>query len=87
MLVFILIFITLTLAGVAPDPVLMAAVSIVIMIPSIILSFFCDTAAVFEDRGVFESIRRSIELVRSRLQEVIVFLGICQRYSPGSCSA
>jgi hypothetical protein len=83
MLVFILIFITLTLAGVTPDPVLMAAVSIVIMIPSIILSFFCDTAAVFEDRGVFDAIRRSIELVGTRLQEVIAFLAICAVITAG----
>ncbi|MGB7787963.1 hypothetical protein [Methanoregula sp.] len=83
MLVFILIFITLTLAGVTPDPVLMAAVSLVIMIPSIILSFFCDTAAVFEDRGVFDAIRRSIELVGTRLQEVIAFLAICAVITAG----
>ena len=31
------------------------------MIPCIILSFFSDTAAVFEDREVFDSIRSSIE--------------------------
>jgi len=83
MLVFILIFITLTLAGVTPDPGLMAAVSIVIMIPSIILSFFCDIAAVFEDRGVFDAIRRSIELVGTRLQEVIAFLAICAVITAG----
>ena len=77
MLVFILIVITLTMAGITPDPVLMASVSVGIMIPSIILSFFCDTAAVFEDRGVFDAIRRSIELVGSRLQEVIAFLVVC----------
>jgi len=76
-LVFVLIVITLTLAGITPDPVLMASVSVGIMIPSIILSFFCDTAAVFEDRGVFDAIRRSIELVGSHLQEVIAFLAVC----------
>lgn len=77
MLIFVLIIITLTLAGTTPDPVLMASVSIGIMIPSIILSFFCDTAAVFEDRGVFDAIRRSIDLVGNHLQEVIAFLAIC----------
>jgi hypothetical protein len=76
-LVFVLIVITLTLAGITPDPVLMASVSVGIMIPSIILSFFCDTAAVFEDRGVFDAIRRSIELVGNHLQEVIAFLVVC----------
>jgi hypothetical protein len=77
MLVFVLIIVTLTMAGVTPDPVLMALVSIVIMVPTLILSFFWDTAAVFEDRGVFHAIRRSIDLVGARLQEVIAFLVIC----------
>jgi len=77
MLIFALIIITLTLAGVAPDTTIMASVSIGIMIPSLILAFFCDTAAVFEDRGVFDSIRRSIDLVGSHFQEVIGFLAVC----------
>ena len=77
MLVFILIFVTLTLAGVSTDPVLLATISLVIMIPTIILSLFCDTAAVCEDRGVFDAIRRSIGLVGSRLREVIAFLAVC----------
>jgi hypothetical protein len=77
MLVFVLVVITLTMAGISPDPVLMASVFIGIMIPSIILTFFCDTAAVFEDRGVFDAIRRSIDLVGNHLEEVIAFLVIC----------
>jgi hypothetical protein len=77
MLVFVLIIITLTLGGITPDPVLMASVSVGIMIPVFILSFFCDTAAVFEERGVFDAIRRSIGLVKDHLQGVIAFMATC----------
>jgi hypothetical protein len=43
------------------------------MIPTLMLTFFFDTAAVFEDKRVFESIRRSILLVSEHMMEVLVF--------------
>lgn len=42
-------------------------------IPILFFSFFYDTAAVFEDRRVFDSIRRSVEVVMNRPGKVIVF--------------
>jgi uncharacterized membrane protein len=46
-------------------------------IPVFVLTLFFDTAAVFEDRTVFESIRRSIEIVIARTGEVLLFLVVC----------
>ena len=43
------------------------------MIPTLMLTFFFDTAAVFEDRRVFESIQRSILLVSEHMMEVLSF--------------
>jgi hypothetical protein len=47
------------------------------MIPIVILTFFYDTAAVFEEKKVFDSIRRSIHLVMTHMNDVIAFLFIC----------
>jgi uncharacterized membrane protein len=46
------------------------------MIPTVIVTFFFDTAAIFEDRHVFESIRRSVSLVFAHVNKVLVFLFI-----------
>lgn len=73
LLVFILVVLTLTLIGTTPDPALIVFLTFGVTIPSILLTFFADTAAVFEDRKVFESIQRSIELVSANLSKVIVF--------------
>ncbi len=73
LLIFVLAILTFALVGTTPDASLIAFLSIVIMIPGIILTFFSDTAAVFEDRKVFESIRRSIELVSVNMSRVIAF--------------
>lgn len=43
------------------------------IIPILFFTFFSDTAAVFEDRGVFECIRRSVEVVMNRPGRVIAF--------------
>ena len=43
------------------------------MIPTLMLTFFFDTVAVFEDRRVFESIQRSILLVSDHMMEVLSF--------------
>lgn len=75
-LVFALVVVTLTLAGVTPDSALMASVSVGIMVPTIILALFADTAAVFEDRGVFDAIRRSRDIVGTRFLNVIAFLAV-----------
>lgn len=55
-----------------------AAANMVPLLFGVILSiafftFFYDTAAVFEEAGVFESIRRSVEFVMNNLGSVLVF--------------
>jgi hypothetical protein len=73
LLVFVLVVLTLTLVGTTPDPSLIVFLSFGVMIPSIILTFFSDTAAVFEDRKVFDSIQRSIEMVSVNISQAIAF--------------
>jgi hypothetical protein len=75
-LVSILFMITFGLFGIS-DISILTALTIGFMIPTMIVTFFYDTAAIFEERRVFDSIRRSIRLVFSHLNEVIVFLFIC----------
>ena len=73
LLIFVLIVITMTLAGSAPDPVLTACITFIVMVPSLILTFFSDAAAVFENRGTFDAIRRSISLVGDHVNAAIAF--------------
>ena len=47
------------------------------MIPTLYLTFFCDTAAVFEDCKVFESLRRSIHVVAGHAWDVLGFFIVC----------
>lgn len=75
-LVFIVCTIVFALLGLASDIGLISALTFGIMIPPLMLTFFSDTAAVFEDRRVFESIRRSILLVSSHMGEVLSFFAI-----------
>jgi hypothetical protein len=81
LLVFTLCMITFSLAGLASDIGLLTVLTFAIMIPTLILTSFFDTAAVFEDRHVFESIQRSIILVSTHMSAVISFFalwaGIC----------
>jgi hypothetical protein len=72
-LVFLLLTVTFSLFGIT-DVSIVTALTFGFMIPTLFLTFFYDTAAVFEDRKVFESIHRSIQLVFAHVQEVIVFL-------------
>jgi hypothetical protein len=75
-LVFILITVTFSLFGIS-DVTGATALAFGFMIPTLFLTFFSDTAAVFEDRRVFESIRRSMQVVFAHVSEVIVFLLVC----------
>jgi hypothetical protein len=68
-----LVAITLSLFGSAMDPALMASMIIIFLIPTLLLTFFADTAAVFEDQKVFASIRRSTFLVSQNISRVIGF--------------
>ncbi len=75
-LFFILLTVTLSLFGIA-DVSIVTAVTVGFMIPTLFLTFFYDTAAVFEDRRVFDSIVRSARLVFANVNKVIVFLLVC----------
>ena len=77
MLIFTLVMVTLSLLGFASEMSIMTALAFGFIIPTVILTFFYDTAAVFEDRKVFDSIRRSIQLVKIHIYNVIAFLFVC----------
>jgi hypothetical protein len=73
MIVFILCSILFAILGLTSDIELITALTFGIMIPTLMLTFFFDTAAVFEDRKVFESIQRSILLVSEHIMDVLAF--------------
>jgi len=77
MLIFTLVMITFSLIGALSDIGIATALTIGFMIPIVILTFFYDTAAVFEERKVFDSIHRSIQLVMMNINDVIAFLFFC----------
>lgn len=74
MLIFTLIMITFGLVAGTSDPGMVIALTIGFMIPAGILTFFYDTAAVFEERKVFDSIWRSSQVVMNHINEVVSFL-------------
>jgi hypothetical protein len=77
MLIFIFVMVTFSLIGASSDISMVIALTFGFMIPTVLLTFFYDTAAVFEERKVFDSIRRSIQLVMTHIIDVIVFLFVC----------
>jgi len=76
LLVFVLVMLTLTLIGIPSDPALLVFLSFGVAIPSILMTLFSDAAAVFEDRKVFESIQRSVDIVSQNTGKVISFVFI-----------
>jgi hypothetical protein len=64
---------TLGIAGAGFASEMLGLVSIGTVVPVIFFTFFYDTAAVFEDTRIFESIRRSVEVVANNLSRVIMF--------------
>lgn len=60
-LLLLLITMPTALAGFA-DPVLFGGAFLLLFLPFLLLVFFYDTAAVFEDKKVFECIKRSFEV-------------------------
>jgi hypothetical protein len=83
MLIFILVMVTFGLFGASSDISIVTALTFGFMIPIVLLTLFYDTAAVFEERKVFESIRRSIQLVMTHINDVIAFLFVCAAISIG----
>jgi hypothetical protein len=83
MLIFTLVMVTFGLIGASSDISMVIALTFGFMIPTVLLTFFYDTAAVFEERKVFDSMRRSIQLVMTHINEVIAFLFVCAAISIG----
>jgi hypothetical protein len=83
LLIVTLVMVTFSLIGGLSDISMVTALAIGFMIPIVILTFFYDTAAVFEEKKVFDSIRRSIQLVMLHINEVIAFLLICAAITIG----
>jgi hypothetical protein len=83
MLIFTLVMVTFSLIGTSSDISLVSALTFGFMIPTVLLTFFYDIAAVFEERKVFDSIRRSIQLVMTHINDVIAFLFVCAAISIG----
>jgi hypothetical protein len=82
-IIVLLANITIGLVGATSGSSMVTALAIGFMIPTVLLTFFFDTAAVFEERKVFESIRRSIQLVMTHINDVIAFLFVCAGISIG----
>ena len=72
-LIFILLMVTFSLFGIS-DMGIVTALAFGFMTPTLIVTFFFDTAAIFEDRRIFDSIQRSIRLVFAHVNAVIAFL-------------
>ena len=49
---------------------------VILLVPFVLLTFFYDTAAIFEDKKVFESIKRSIGLNGIKTHEIISFYAV-----------
>jgi len=64
----------LSLVGSAVTTDLAAGATIAVMIPVAVFLSLYDTAACFEELGVFASLRRSVSLVLAHIWEVVVFL-------------
>lgn len=72
-LTLFLIAITLALLGIPQDSAIMVMVMSGVSVPIVFFTFFYDTAAVFEEQKVFDSIKRSIEIVLLHPGRVIMF--------------
>jgi hypothetical protein len=82
-LVFILCTITFALLGLTSDIGLLSALTFGIMMPTLMLTFFFDTAAVFEDRKVYESIQRSVLLVSNHMMDALGYFIVSALLSAG----
>jgi len=70
--IIVLIFILFGISDIS----IVTAFTIGFTIPTFIATFFYDTAAIFEDMRVFDSLRRSVQLVFAHMNKVLVFLFI-----------
>ncbi|ABS56240.1 hypothetical protein Mboo_1723 [Methanoregula boonei 6A8] len=80
--VLLLVFVVITIVtvftqGSTVDYEAMGILAVIVMIPTLFLTFFCDTAAVFEDLRVFTSLRRSIGVAAAHAGAVFSFFVVC----------
>jgi hypothetical protein len=73
LVLFFLLVVTSGFLGAAADPGFIATLTFCVMIPTLLLTFFFDIAAVFEDRKVFASIQRSAAVVSDNVMQVLGF--------------
>ena len=73
LLLFLLVT-PLSLFGLGLSTDLVAGVALAVLIPIVFFSALYDTAACFENLGVFASLRRSFALVVAHIWELLVFL-------------
>jgi hypothetical protein len=78
-IIFILVVLTLGLLGLKLEEGagLFTFLSFGVVLPTVVLTFFYDTAVVFDEKKVFESLGRSIEVVTMHLGEVFLFFAGC----------
>ena len=77
MVFFLILFVTALATGGGTDMEGAGFLAFLFMVPTLFLTFFCDTAAVFEDLRVFDAIKRSIQVVAARSFEVLGFFVVC----------
>jgi hypothetical protein len=73
----ILIMVPLALAGIQSTPEAISFTVLGVALSVGFFGFFYDTAAVFEGRGVFESLRRSVEFTVLNSWKVVQFFAVC----------
>jgi hypothetical protein len=83
-LVLFLCSIIFALIGLGSDVGLIMALTFGFMLPTLMLTFFFDTAAVFEDNRVFDSIKRSVLVVSEHMLETLGYFVISAVYCAGA---
>ena len=71
--IVLILFITTIPASFTQNAAFFSVFAFFIAVPMIMLTFFYDTAAIFENKKIFESLTRSIGLVSAKPLEVILF--------------
>lgn len=69
----LIMIVTIIAAGGSTDYTAAGMLAIIVMIPLIFITFFADTAAVFEDLGVFAALKRSIGFTTLRSWQVLSY--------------
>ncbi|OPY36079.1 MAG: hypothetical protein A4E35_02121 [Methanoregula sp. PtaU1.Bin051] len=76
-LVFVLVILTLAMFGTQPDYGILTFLTFGIVLPTVMLTYFYDCAVVLEERKVFESLQRSMEIVTANLFSILLFYISC----------